>query len=143
MSDLTDFFGEPIAVYSMADALADGTLVAVGDLAGDLFAWPVLLTGAAWTDCVAWTEEDSERTGDHGQSETGRLWDVLWMTYVAVKSLRRDAEHPERVKVELLRISRAADRATEPEPELVELKAVISINDAGAPVLLISLPEED
>lgn len=145
MSDLTDFFGEPIAVYTMADALADGTLVSAGDLAGGLFTWPVLLTAAAWADCVAWTDEDSDRTGGHGQSETGRLWDVLWMSYVAVKSLMRGDQHPERVKVELYRISREPSENVdgEPVPELVELKAVVSVDDAGAPVLVISLPEED
>ncbi|MGL5824995.1 MAG: DUF6573 family protein [Nocardioides sp.] len=145
MSDLNDFFGEPIAVYTMADALADGVLIEAGDLAGDLFTWPVLLTAAAWADCVAWTDEDSEATGAFGQSETGRLWDVLWMTYVAIKGLKRGAESPERVKVELYRIPSEAVELLdgEPQPEKVELEAVITVNEAGAPVLLISRPEED
>ncbi|WP_203338602.1 DUF6573 family protein [Nocardioides limicola] len=145
MSDLTDFFGEPIAVYTMAAAVADGVLIEAGDLAGDLFAWPVLLTAAAWTDCVAWTDEDSERTGAYGQSETGRLWDVLWMTYVAVKGLMRNADRPGQVKVELYRIPNETVELLdgEPQPEKVELKVVVTVDDNGAPVLLISLPEED
>lgn len=142
MTDLTDLFGEPIAVYTMTDALADGTLVDAGDLARDLFTWQVLLTAGAWADCVAWSEEDSEHTGAYGQSETGRLWDVLWMTFVAIRRTPR-AAGDEQVKVELYRISTTAERALEPEPEKIELKAVVALHDDGTPVLVISLPEED
>ena len=39
------------------------------------------LTQAAWEDCVAW---DNEQEGAH-QDETGRLWDVLYMTVMAIK----------------------------------------------------------
>lgn len=91
---------------------------------------------------VAWTDEDSDRTGAHGQSLSGRLWDVLWMSFVAVRRTPRWTR-PDRVEVELYRISRHADTAAEPEAELVRLKAVVALHDDGSPVLLIGLPEED
>ncbi|MEU9837100.1 DUF6573 family protein [Streptosporangium sp. NPDC048047] len=52
-------FGEIIAAYSRADALADGSLVDVSDASP--FRWPTALTRAAWEDCVAWTEADTVR----------------------------------------------------------------------------------
>src|SRR5690606_27193956 len=43
-----DVFGEPIHVYTRAQALADGVLVDAGPLAGEAgFHWPVALTQAA------------------------------------------------------------------------------------------------
>lgn len=68
--------------YSRVQAIADGVLVDVSDMARDAgFRYPVALTAAAWADCVAWPE----RLRGAGQSESGRLWDVLWMTKVAIK----------------------------------------------------------
>jgi hypothetical protein len=143
MTDLTEFFGEPIAVYSMEQALADGVLVDAGALAADLFTWRVLLTQAVHADCVSWTDADGETTGAHGQSETGRLWDVLWMTFVALRHLPRDANPGSPVAVPMYRISREAPSAVEPAPELVTLKAMVGIGDDGEPVLVIGFPEED
>lgn len=144
MSDLTDFFGEPIAVYTMTEALDDGVLVDAGPISRDLFTWPVLLTAAAWSDCVAWTEGDSECTGAHGQSETGRLWDVLWMSLVAIRRTPHTGDGAP-VEVDLYRISRAVEHSPEEEAaaEKVQLKATIAAHDDGSPVLVISLPEED
>lgn len=140
MTDLTDFFGEPIAVYSVADALADGVLVDAGPIAAELFGnVPVLLTATVWDDCVAWAEEDSERTHAFGQSETGRLWDVLWMTFCAAR------RNPDALScsVQLYRIRRDVEPATEPAPDLVTVKATASCHDDGRPTVVISFPEED
>jgi hypothetical protein len=140
MNDLTEFFGEPIAVYTTTEALADGVLVDAGEMAKELFEWPVLLTAAAWNDCVTWTDEDSERTGSYGQSETGRLWDVLWMATPVVRRQRVPAQD-----FQLYRVSRDARPGEdgEVEAELVTLKVTGSFHDDGTPLLVISLPEED
>lgn len=143
MTDLTEIFGEPISVYSMEQAVADGVLVDAGALAADLFTWRVLLTQAVQADCVSWTDADSDATGAHGQSETGRLWDVLWMTFVAMRHLPRDAAPGDPVAVPMYRISRSTPHAVEPVAELVTLKAMVGIGDAGEPVLVIGFPEED
>ena len=55
-------FGEVISIYTRAQALADGILIDAGSMAREAgFKWPVAITVAAWEDCVAWTESDSER----------------------------------------------------------------------------------
>ncbi len=143
MSDLTEYFGEPIAVYTTADALADGTLVDAGEDARQLFRWPVLLTAAAWQDCVAWSEADTEHTGAYGQSESGRLWDVLWMTRRAIGAAGAAAGEHLATPVRLYRISRGSSHATEPEAEPVTLKVTGGLNDDGTPLLVVSFPEED
>lgn len=145
MSDLTEFFGKPISVYTMADAIADGAIVEIGDLAKDLFTWPVYMTKAAHEDAVVWTDTDSQSTGAHWQSQNGRLWDVLWMTHAAIKAGGRSAGGSDQLNVQLCRVSREHNPATQgdPTPEAISLKAVITIQDNGSPALLISLPEED
>ena len=75
---MTELFGEVISTYSRAQALDDGVLVDAGAMAKEAgFRWTVAITAAAWTDCVAWTDADSER--QVRQDESGRLWDVLFM----------------------------------------------------------------
>lgn len=64
-----------IHTYARAQAVSDGTLVEVTELAREAgFRYPVAFTRAAWADLVAWN--DSNRAI---QDETGRLWDVLNM----------------------------------------------------------------
>jgi hypothetical protein len=100
---MTEFFGEPIHVYTRAQALADGGLVeatpATVREAGIRF--PVAFTAAAWADCVAWTRDDNRR--QTYQDESGRLWDVLWMTRAAITRAPRGAQS---VTVELYRVPR-------------------------------------
>lgn len=141
MSDLTDFFGEPIAVYTTTEAINDGVLVEAGPMAADLFRWSVLITRAAWTDCVEWTEEDGLRTGAC-QDQNGRLWDVLWMAFVGAK--RAGATDQEQ-RFSLYRVPRHDVIREDGEivPELVTLKFQISLHDDGSPLVLISQPEED
>lgn len=145
MSNPTKFFGEPISVYTMSDAIADGAIVETGNLAKELFSWPVYMTKASYEDAVAWTDADSQNTGAHWQSQTGRLWDVLWMTLAAIKAGGRNAGGSDQLSVQLCRVSREHNPATQgdPTPEEISLKVVITTLDDGSPVLLISLPEED
>ena len=69
---MTALFGDVVSTYTRAQALDDGVLVDAGPLARDAgLTWPVALTAAAWADCVAWTEADTQR--QVYQDETGRL----------------------------------------------------------------------
>lgn len=128
-------FGEPISVYTTQQALEDGLLIEAGPLASNLFRTPVLLTRAAWEDCVAWSQEDSQSTGAVEQSETGRLWDVLWMTYCSITGRRTE-------QVSLNRVPRSAAGA-EACAEPATLHFEMARLDDGQPVLLLSLPGED
>ena len=56
-NDLHPVFGPTVYTYTRAQALADGVLIDAGPLAREAgLRFPVALTGAAWQDCVAWTE---------------------------------------------------------------------------------------
>lgn len=79
MTAMTDFFGPPIHVYTRTQAIADGVLHDVSDLAVEAgFNIPVAMTAAAYADLVEWTDADDKRKPEFtGQDPTGRLWDVL------------------------------------------------------------------
>jgi len=56
---VTELFGEVVSSYSRARALEDGVLVDAGAMAQEAgFKWPVAITAAAWSDCVAWSDVD-------------------------------------------------------------------------------------
>ena len=84
---VTELFGEVVSSYSRAQALEDGVLVDAGAMAQETgFKWPVAITAAAWSDCVVWSDADSERQVHQDQS--GRLWDVLFMAQHAIRGNR-------------------------------------------------------
>jgi hypothetical protein len=129
-------FGPVIYSYTRAQAIEDGVLVDVSEIAREAgFRWPVALTAAVWSDCVEWTEEDSRRQTH--QDASGRLWDVLWM---AGQALRGATENAGELLFELLRVPRDG-KSTEAVP--TRLKLMLRPGDDGEPVLTILLPEED
>lgn len=131
MSELTDFFGEPIHVYTRAQAIADGVLVDVTTLAKEAgFVWPVALTAAAHEDCVRWT-------GDTMQDETGRLWDVLFVGAWAIKAAK---EGGSRLAYEIHRVPNNGNRWATAKP--VELVLVVGPGDTPEPVITIKLASE-
>lgn len=130
------FFGQVISVYTRAQALADGVLIDAGPMAREAgFRWPVAVTAAAWEDCVAWSECDSDRQTHQDQS--GRLWDVLFM---AAYAARANAATGSELRFELYRVPRDG-RST--EAELTTLKLMVSPDDNAEPVMTILLPNED
>ena len=130
------FFGKVISVYTRAQALADGVLIDAGPMAREAgFRWSVAVTAAAWVDCVAWTDADSERQTH--QDESGRLWDVLFM---AAHAVRANVKGGSEVLFELYRVPRNG-RST--EAERTKLKLVVGPGDDGEPVMTILLPNED
>ncbi|MBO1332549.1 DUF6573 family protein [Streptomyces sp. VRA16 Mangrove soil] len=97
------------------------------------FRVPVALTQAAWEDCVAWTDADNQQQNTV-QDQTGRLWDVLIMSRLAIGRSKGTHAH-----VTLHRIKRdGRSRA----PQLARLVAEIGPGDRGEPVITIMLPEE-
>lgn len=126
-----------IATYTRADAIADGELVDVGQLAREAgFTVPVALTRAVWADCVEWIDEDSNRKGAH-QDQTGRLWDVLTMAHLAARRAQRGQF---RVLFQLYRVPRQGRGI---KPRLVSLALHIGGGDSGEPVITIMEPGED
>ena len=69
-----------------------------------------------------------------GQSERGRVHDVLWLLYVAI---RKCASHTDQLLFKISFLMSARNQQT------VELKAISGPGDAGEPVLTLMLPDED
>lgn len=127
-------WGTPIHTYTRSQALSDGALVDVSEMATEAgFRVPVALTRAVWEDSVAWTEVDSRR--QTLQDQVGRLWDVLWLASLAAKRGRGD-----RVTFELYRVPRDGKTAG---PKQTHLQMHIGPGDAGEPVITVLLMGED
>lgn len=132
---LDHFSGVPIHVYKRIQAIEDGILVDVTQAAnGAGFRIPVAMTAAAWTDCVAWEESDTQRQTQ--QDQAGRLWDVVWMAIQAA----RGAGASHRVAFKLHRIPRDGCSI---RPELTSLHLHIGPGDDPSPVITILTPDED
>jgi hypothetical protein len=127
-------YADLIHSYTRAEALADGVLIDVTETAREAgFRIPVALTSTVWSDCVAWTDEDSARVVY--QDEAGRLWDVLWMALVAA---RRQPE-ASRLTYEMLRVQRDD---TSPKPTKVRLVLDIGPGDNAEAVITIGFAED-
>jgi hypothetical protein len=140
MEELAELLGlAPDAMPTRAELIDSGQLVpidrAIAREAG--FRIPVAVTAAVWADCIEWGDADTDRTGAY-QDQTGRLWDVLFMTSMAA----RRASASSRATVRLHRIPRDENRDADTEPPLVELIAIISPGDEGEPVMTITQPDE-
>jgi Family of unknown function (DUF6573) len=132
---VTELFGDVIYSYTRAQAIADGVLVDVSETAREAgFRWPVAMTCAAWQDCVAWSEDDNRR--QVYQDESGRLWDVLWMAFVAIRSANGGTQ----MAYQLYRVPRDGQSV---KAQLTSLKLVCGPGDAGEPVITLMLPHED
>jgi len=127
--DFEDF--EIISLYTRADALADGVLVDVSEMAKEAgFRWPVAVTRAVWDDIVTPMQRDAEE----GQTEKGRLWDVLWMARLATQANKDDCASV-LFRVLVLRDGRH---------RTITLKLTLSCESPeGGPCLTILLPDED
>ena len=117
-----------IFAYSRADAIKDGVLVDVSEMAREAgFRFPVALTHAAFETCV------SVPANVPCQDEEGRLWDVLNVARFSILQ----SEHAREV-VFTPRVKNDAGRA-----KRRQLKAVVGAGDSGEPVVTIMLPTED
>jgi len=123
-----EVFGAVISSYSRAQAIADGLLVDVSEMAQEAgIKHPMAVTAAVWAQYV--TVPD----GVEGQDERGRLWDVLNMfRFAALRSAGQD-----KLRFEVL----VRNDNTRPKP--VTLKAICGPGDTPEPVLTILLPDED
>jgi hypothetical protein len=132
---VSSLFGELVHSYSRAQAIEDGVLVDVTEIAREAgFRIPVALTAAAWADCVAWS--DSDRTRQTSQDEAGRLWNVVWMSHLAA----RRAAGRDGTVVELYCVPRGGRGS---QPRKTQLRMVIGPDDDAAPVITIMCLGED
>src|SRR4051794_33773254 len=112
-----------IYAYSRTQAIVDGVLVDVSATAQEAgFVIPVAVTRMVWDEVI--TPNDTARS--LGQSEAGRLWDILWMLRYAIR--RPNHSNPSRLLFELL-VSHG-DRPV----GTVTLKAICGPGDEAEPV---------
>ena len=118
---------EVIHRYSRADAIRDGVLVDVSEVAREAgIKYPTALTRAVFDRYVTVPPKVE------CQDEAGRLWDIVFMLFLACR----------RVSGSVLRYTvyvRNDNRRARP----VRLKAVCGPDDDGSPCLTVMLPEED
>lgn len=117
-----------IDVYTREQAIEDGVLVDVSEIAREAgVKYPTALTRAVWCEVV----EPDDKAKEHGESEQGRLWDVLYMFSVAA---RRNGGTELLYKLIATKDGKQHTR---------ELKAVCGPGDTIDPAITIMLPNED
>ena len=116
-----------IFAYTRAQAIADGVLIDIGEMAKEAgFTMPVAITGAAWGMYVRVPD------GVEYEDEQGRLWDILNMLRFAIKKRGQSSE---------LLFTVCFNNDGEPKP--VPLKSICGPGDDAEPVVTIMLPRED
>lgn len=127
----SSLFGPVIYAYTRVQALADGVLVDLSDLALEAgFRWPVAVTERLFH---AYLVPSLELASD-GQSIEGRTWDLLNILRVAILGSKDDS---------YITFSVLFQMAPGKSPLSVDLVAVCGPGDHGEPVLTILLPDED
>lgn len=130
-----DLFGDVIYSYTRAQAIDDGELVDVSEVAREAgIRLQVVVTRAVWDRYVSWDDSDTDRQSY--QDESGRLWDIAWMLRMTINSYRDESAVLYRLHV-IPRDGRSRKAA------LIQLKAVIHSGDEGEPVITVMLPTED
>ena len=116
-----------ISTYTRAEAIEDGVLIDVTETAKEAgIKVPTAVTAAVWSEVI--TPDETRRS--QGQSEEGRLWDVLnILRYTAQRS--KESTLTFYVLVKDQRLHKA------------HLKSTIAGGDDGEPVITIMLPNED
>lgn len=135
MNSSNDFFGDVIYSYTRSQAIEDGELVDVSSAAKEAgFKLSVAVTRSVWCQYIEWTPTDDDK--QTVQHESGRLWDILWMLYLACRRCANDSTLNYRLYV----IPRDGHSK---KPCQIELKAVIGGGDNGEAVVTVMLPDED
>ena len=121
------FWGTPIYSYSRTQAIEDGVLVDVSELAREAgFKWPVALTAELWALVEAIPEIYSH------EDVTGRLWDIL---NVARWTIQKEAESGDLLLFKVILHQESSDQ--------VEIKMACGPGDDTSPVLTLLLPHQD
>lgn len=121
-------FGDPIFVYTRAQAIEDGVLCDISTLAQEAgFKFPVAVSTGVYEVLNAKAE---------GQDFNGRAWDMLTILRNAI----RTAGRTNRVDFAPLFIM-PKDTTLRPRP--VEMYSHCGPGDQGEPVITIMLPGED
>lgn len=120
-----------ISIYTRAQALQDGVLVDVSDLAREAgFTWPVAITDHLYHSYIV----PALALVAEGQSVQGRLWDSLMCLRHAISSSKDDT---------YLRFTVLFQMSPGAAPVPVELVSVAGPDDDGSPCLTLMLEGDD
>lgn len=120
-----------ISIYTRRQAMSDGVLVDVSDLAREAgFTWPVAVTDHLYHDYIV----PALALIAEGQSVQGRLWDTLMCLRHAIRSSKDDT---------YLRFSVLFQMSLGAAPVPVELVSVAGPDDDGSPCLTLMLEGDD
>ena len=136
-SNIHSIFSKSDIVHTVtrADLLSEGALIDVTNVAKEAgFLFPVAVTESVWNESVKWDDKDSKR--QCSQSESERLWDVLYMAVVGGRMHSSSTEY----KYEFYRIPRGGYTT---ESALKQLKVNLGPGDKGEPVITIMQMNED
>ena len=145
MNDMKEIFGECISEYTRAQAIEDGILVDVSTVASEAgFKWPTAMTRTVYERYV---EVPSELSGQ--QDIQGRLWDILWLLWVTVRTNKIQGDRGEFKLLVRFPASTEWQSNEKKHPaergglRLVTLKSISGPGDNGEPCITIMLPDED
>ncbi len=125
-----------IYAYTRKQALEDGFLVDVSEVAKEAnFTIPVALTHTLWEVCVV-PDASALRAGE---SIEGRLWDLLWMLYLSIKTSKQKNSGNGLMDIVIF----SALFSIGGRRKRIKMKAIIGPGDDGEPVLTIMFPSED
>lgn len=142
---MVSLYGEPISIYTRADAIEDGILVDLMDgptaklvrEAG--FRYPVAMTRTGF-DATVWPVDNPEAEAwlkGRGQDPTGRLWDVLYLLRSFITQMPANPSGAYFTLSVIRHDTKPRGRRT------MRLKALCGPGDRGEPVITIMLPHED
>ena len=121
---------EVIHAYTRAQAIEDGVLVDLSDLAGEAgFRFPVAVTRGVWAVLNPTKELEAA-----GQDMTGRAWDMLSILSYGIRSASRTDE---------IRFAPLFMREPGQKAAPVEMRAKCGPGDDAAPVITVMLKGED
>ena len=127
MRNLTEYFGEPISIYTRAQAFEDGVLVDVSVTAREAgFKFPVAVTRTVWDGYVV-----PDSRARYYQDEMGRLWDILNVLRWYVRRGGSEIQFP------VTMIMKARQRRN------IVFKALCGPGDDAEPVITVMMPDED
>ena len=128
--------GPVISIYTRCQAIEDGVLVDVTETAREAgFRIPVALSRSVWDRLVALPEDYRGF-----QSESGRLWDVLWMA----RHYAHGAPNSDRVRMCVLVRDVRKDLCDSNRPPRRHFPIVaIGPGDSSEAVITIMFPEDD
>lgn len=127
-----NFWGDtPIYSYTRTQAIDDGVLIDVTQTAHEAgIRLPTVVSQNLWANYITPSAADKR----NGQDTSGRLWDVLWMAYNAMRQPKNASKS---------RLTYSVVFTMNGRQKTVELILACGPGDQGEPVLTIMLPEDD